>query len=248
LSSAYEVSAVDGGTLLGRPVTMVQARRHQASASDAPAARWWIDDRTGLVLRQQNYDHAGRLVLSAGFTELNIGTARAGTGTGTDSGKGTGAAGAMTPAADRPLTAPLTTAAFTTSSAGRLSSQGWFCHAELAGMSLIRLRADAPAEPGVLHMIYTDGLSTVSVFERRGTLTDPPAESEWDPNLEAYRTDAMLNTATWQSGDAVFTVATDGSTALRDRVVAALPHEPPAGRSTMERIRAGWSRVLERIR
>jgi hypothetical protein len=234
LTSAYRVSAVDGGTLLGRPVTMLQARRPGSAATDAPAARWWIDARTGLVLRQQTYDHAGRLVLAAGFTSLHIGDQ---------------ATKAVAQAlAERPLTAPQTTAAFTTASAGQLSSQGWFCHAELAGMSLIRLRADAPAEPGVLHMIYTDGLSTVSVFERRGVLSGPPSGSQWDPNLGAYRTDAMLNTATWQSGDAVFTVATDGSTALRDTVVAALPHGGTTSRTTMERIQAGWSRVLDHVR
>lgn len=234
LTARYRLAAVDGGTLLGRPVTMVQARRSGTSPADMPAARWWVDDRTGLVLRQQTYDPAGRLVLAAGFTRIRFGGRRVATAP-------------QQAVAARPLTAPITTAAFTPITAGRLAGQGWFCHAELAGLSLARLRADAPADPDVLHMVYTDGLSTVSVFERRGTLATPPAGSQWDPTLGAYRTDALLNTATWQSGAVVFTVATDGPTAARDTMVAALPHRPPAGTSTLSRIRAGWSRVLDRI-
>lgn len=243
LAANYRLSGVSGGTLLGRPVTLVEAHRRDGG-SDRPTARWWLDDRTGLVLRQQTFDHTGRLVLSAGFTELSVGRATA-------SGPNTHTGPVFTV-----MSRPLTTAAFTTASAPHLSNQGWFCRSELAGLSLVRLRADAPAEPGVLQMVYTDGLSTVSVFQRRGVLGRTPAEARWDPNLRAFRQDAMLNTAIWQSGDAVFTVATNGSPALRDKVVAAMPRsaadrrpgERPATRTTMERIEAGWTRILDRVR
>ena len=237
LRSGYRLTGADGGTLLGRKVTLIEAYPQStgSAAARTPLGRWWIDDSTGLVIRQQVYDDAGRLTLSASYTELRTG--------GTDD-----ESGSVQLSTERTLAAPSTTAAFTTSSAGQLSSHGWFCHAELAGMSLVTLRADdASTQPGVLHMVYTDGLSTVSVFERHGTLSDAPAGSPWDPTLGAYRRDAMLNTATWQSGDAVFTVATDGPTTLRDRVIAALPHHPPTEQSTMERIGAGWSRILDRV-
>lgn len=235
LTSGYRLTGTAGGTTLGRPVALVRAWPKHSDAGQ-PVANWWIDTRTGLVIRQDVYDHAGRLVLSARYTSLTIGGSRA-----------AAAAEPGMPALKTSttlLTRPLTTATFTTASAATLSSHGWFCHSELAGLPLVRLRADAPAEPGVLHMVYTDGLSTVSVFERRGRLADPPSASTWDPNLRAYRQDAMVNTATWQSGNVVFTVATDGPTALRDTVVHALPHQNAGGRTTMGRIRAGWSRIL----
>lgn len=241
LSHGYRLTGVTGGTVLGRPVARIQAWRRSPAASQ-PDATWWIDTATGLVLRQQVFDHTGRLVLSARYTSLQLGADRSAQSA--DEAGPLRAVGTPTALLSRPLTTPLTTATFTTASAGALSSQGWFCHSELAGLRLVRLRADAPAEPGVLHMVYTDGLSTVSVFERRGQLADPPAASSWDPTLGAYRTDAMVNTATWQSGDAVFTVATDGPTGLRDTVVAALPHAPSDRRTTMGRVRAGWSRIL----
>lgn len=244
LSQAYELTGVAGGTVLGRPVVRIQAWRRNRAANQ-PNATWWIDTATGLVLRQQVFDDTGRLVLSARYTSLLTGADT----TATIAAEAQPRLPVGTPVTllTRPLTTPLTTATFTTASAGALSSQGWFCHSELAGLQLVRLRADAPAEPGVLHMVYTDGLSTVSVFERRGRLVDPPAASTWDPTLGAYRTDAMVNTATWQSGDVVFSVATDGPTGLRDTVVAALPHEQSDDRTTIGRIRAGWSRILHML-
>ncbi|QGN33437.1 zf-HC2 domain-containing protein [Microlunatus sp. Gsoil 973] len=239
LASGYRLTGIAGGTAAGRPVALVQAWARDATV-DKPAAAWWIDTDTGLVVRQQLYDHTGRLVLSARYSSLSIG-APATTGVAR-----TPARRELTTSAAL-LTRPLTTATFTTASAGSLSSQGWFCHARLAGLKLVRLRADAPGEPGVLHMVYTDGLSTVSVFERRGRLVDPPSASTWDPTLDAYRTDAMVNVATWQSGHAVFTVATDGPTALRDEMVRALPHDTVPGPTTMSRIQAGWSRILHAL-
>ncbi|GAB3923669.1 hypothetical protein GCM10011575_01760 [Microlunatus endophyticus] len=238
LAARFRLTGDSGGTVLGRPVIRVQAWQRDPALTQ-PESVWWIDSATGLVLRQQLYDQTGRLVLAARYTRLAIEPA------GPSSPTVRNLLAGPTPAAL--LTRPTTTATFTTASAGELSHQGWFCQAELAGMQLVRLRADAPAEPGVLHMVYTDGLSTVSVFERRGRLTDPPSASAWDPTLAAYRADAMVNTATWQSGTDVFTVATDGPTGLRDKVVAALPHDPDAGRTTMGRIRAGWSRVLHAL-
>jgi len=241
LAARFRLTGDSGGTVLGRPVVRVQAWQRDPALTQ-PEAVWWIDSATGLVLRQQLYDQTGRLVLAARYTRLVIGPSSPSS---SSSPSVRNLLAASAPAAL--LTRPTTTATFTTASAGELSHQGWFCQAELAGMQLVRLRADAPAEPGVLHMVYTDGLSTVSVFERRGRLTDPPSASAWDPTLGAYRSDAMVNTATWQSGTEVFTVATDGPTGLRDKVVAALPHDPDAGRTTMGRIRAGWSRVLHAL-
>jgi hypothetical protein len=239
LAARYRLTGITGGTVAGRPVALVRAWAKDAT-TDKPAAGWWIDTATGLVLRQQLYDHTGRLVLAAHYTTLSVRRSASAAAVRSPVGRELTASAGL-------LTRPLTTATFTTASAGALSSQGWFCHARLAGLQLVRLRADAPAEPGVLHMVYTDGLSTVSVFERRGDLADPPSASTWDPTLGAYRTDALVNAATWQSGDAVFTVATDGPTALRDAMVHALPHEEAAGPTTMGRIQAGWSRILHAL-
>ena len=53
-------------------------------------------------------------------------------------------------------------------------------------------------------------------------------------------------TATWTSGDVVMTAVTDGSRETLAAAVAALPHEARQQPTTMERVRAGWSRILGR--
>jgi hypothetical protein len=96
-------------------------------------------------------------------------------------------------------------------------------------------------------LAYTDGLSSVSVFEQRGILSDAPPDTRWDHGLGAYVRGGAAKLATWQSGPTVFTVVTDGSHDLLASAVKALPHEPTPPRTTIDRVRAGWSRILESV-
>jgi hypothetical protein len=96
-------------------------------------------------------------------------------------------------------------------------------------------------------MVYSDGVSTLSVFEQRGRLSGPPAGSRYDESLHAHLAAGPPTMATWQSGDRVFTVVTDGSADLVRTAVRALPHVEVPSPTTMERIRAGWVRILERL-
>ena len=70
----------------------------------------------------------------------------------------------------------------------------------------------------------------MSVFEQRGRLAAAPDGASWDPGLEAYIWHGASEAATWQSGDTVFTVVTDGSEALLATAVDALAprRQPPA--------------------
>jgi len=85
------------------------------------------------------------------------------------------------------------------------------------------------------------------VFEQRGALRMPPRDSSWNDGLGAYVRSGVMTQATWQSGGTVFTVVTDGSPELLERSVADLPHDPPLTRTTMERIQAGWARILDSL-
>jgi hypothetical protein len=96
-------------------------------------------------------------------------------------------------------------------------------------------------------MAYSDGLSTVSVFEQRGSLKAAPADSRWDPSLRAYVRAGTPSVATWQSGSAVFTVVTDGSDDVLAAAVTGLPHEAAPHPTTIERVRAGWARILDSV-
>jgi hypothetical protein len=99
----------------------------------------------------------------------------------------------------------------------------------------------------MLHLLYSDGVTTLSVFEQRGVLAGPPPGSHWDQALGAHLLPGTPTMATWQSGDRVFSVATQGSAALAGAAVTSLPHAGPVARTTMERIQAGWVRILERV-
>lgn len=220
----YAVSGWQGGRLLGRPVTMVQA---STGDHGRPVARWWIDDATGLLLQQETYDRNGTVALRAGFTTVTVGSS-------------------STFLQHLPPRLAVDTATATVAySPAELNSGGWFCASHLAGLSLLELHGDDPRRPGVLHLVYSDGVSTLSVFEQRGSLPAAAASGRWDDRVQAYVTSGTARSATWRSTDTVFTVVTSGPRSLLDSAVAALPHLRSLTPTTMERVRAGWSRIRE---
>lgn len=229
LTRSYVLSGWTGSSVMGRPATVVEATSG-ASPAGAPAARWWVDDATGTVLWQETYDASGAVDLASGFTQLSVTTEPV-----------------FIPHLAPRLATSTTTASVTLSDVVDLTTRGWFCQDQLAGLSLVRLRSDEATDPDALHMVFSDGISTLSVFEQRGTLAGPPADSVLDENLQAYVRDGTPTMATWRSGDRVFTVVTDGPAELMHAAVAALPHQFAAAPTTMERVRAGWARIIERV-
>lgn len=226
LERNYELSGVRGSVVAGRPATMLQASR-----GGTVAGRWWVDDENGLILWQQRLDPSGQLQVSTGFTTLDL----------TDRPE------LVLHLPPRPVL-PATNVALTLSNTGPLRAGGWVCHPDLAGLVLVKLRADRAADPETVHLIYSDGLATVSVLEQRGQLAGIPANSSWEAAARAYVQRGATNLASWESGDTVITVITDGSPELLAQAVASLPHEPPHERTTMERIQAGWGRILATAR
>lgn len=222
LERNYSLVGWSGARAAGRAATLVEAQR-----GGRAAARWWVDDASGIVLAQQGFDRSGRSVMQVGFTSLRVSRSSA-----------------LLENLPRQLAVPTTSTVLTLSMAPALDSAGWVCQDWLAGLSLVRLRSDSPVAPATVHTVYSDGLATVSVFEQRGELTAPPRGAHWDAALAAYRLDGTSRLASWQSGSRVFTVVTDGSSELLASTVASLPHETVPEPTTMERIRAGWARLL----
>jgi hypothetical protein len=225
LARNYVVSGWRASKVANRPATVVEA-----ATGGRLAARWWIDDSTGLLLGQETYDRSGQLILSSRFTAVQIGDSES-----------------ILEHLPPRLGVQTTTTMLTVSSAADLTTRGWSCPDAAAGLALVRIRSDRPEDPNVLHLIYSDGLSTVSVFEQQGQLTGPPKGSQWDSGLGAYVRQGASGMATWQAGTVVYTVVTDGSAELLAEAVRDLPHTPPASRTTMERIRAGWVAILARV-
>lgn len=218
ISRAYDLTAERGVEVAHRAATVVAAR----DAVGHVAKRWWIDDATGVLLWQESYDDEG-LSTAAGFTHV-----------------------AVTPYAAVPAARTSTRLATGPASAraARLAGSGWSCSDELAGLDLLQVSTDTPTDPRSVHAVYGDGASTVSVLQRHGRLSGAPAGATWDDTLGVWRHAGAVRWATWQSGETVYTVTTDGSPKLLRRAVAAFPHEGALETTTLGRVREGWSRIL----
>jgi anti-sigma factor RsiW len=222
LEKNYDLTGWADARAAGRRATVVEAWR-----AGGLAARWWVDDASGIVLGRQAFDDRGQEVMSVSFTEVQVTRSTA-----------------ILEHLPARLDVPTTDTVLTLSNAPELDRQGWFCRTELAGLSLVRLRSDSAVAPQAVHLVYSDGLTTVSVFEQRGQLSTAPRDSAWDTGLRAFTQEGASSVASWQSGGRVFTVVTDGSTGLLADAVRSLPHEPRRARTTMGRIREGWARLL----
>lgn len=228
LERNFRLSGTRGSNVASRSATVVAATRGD---SHSVAARWWIDDATGIVLWQETYTRRGSVDLSFGFTSVSV-------------SRGDSILQHLPPR----LAVPRTSTSLTISSASELNASGWSCFRHLAGLSLVRIRSDRAGNPGTVHLVYSDGLSTVSVFQQRGQLTAVPEGSDWDDALGANVRRGASAVATWQSGEMVFTVVTDGSTDLLAETVGSLPHDRAMTQTTLDRIKAGWTRILADVK
>ena len=74
LSSHYSLStraARDPSPAGGADVVVATRPRRRAT----PAARFWLDRETGLVLRREVYDESGRITRASAFVEITVGEA-----------------------------------------------------------------------------------------------------------------------------------------------------------------------------
>ena len=226
LARNYALTGVGGATVAGRSATEISAWRQGQRA-----ARWWLDDATGIVLWQEVYDRTGPVMLSVGFTSVTI-----------------------TPTADMmehlpPRLSPATaTTSLSVADVAWLKRSGWTCGRDLSGLSLVRLHTDRPVEPTAVQAVYSDGVATVGVLEQRGRLDGPPPGTRWDPDLRAYVRHGASQTATWQADDTVLTVVTNGPADVLSRAVASLPAERSTAPTTMDRVREGWASILAELK
>ena len=222
LERNYTLTGTQGATVAGRSATVVAAWRW-----GEPAARWWLDDETGIVLWQELYGRTGAVDLSVGFTSVSVSPT----------------AEIMDHLPPR-LVTPTTTTSLSVSSVTGLTAAGWSCPRDLAGLSLVRVRTDRAADPTVLHLVYSDGVATVGVFEQRGRLEQPPPGSQWDRGSAGVRAPRSLaggDLAVRRPGVHRGHRRTGRRPHPGGRVAAARPPPPP---TTIDRIKEGWVTIL----
>ena len=205
LVDAYTLTISGAGVVAERPATVVTA-----AGGGALAARFWIDDATGLLLRREMYD-AGSIVRSSTFVSLRIEESRF--------------LSHLPPELAVPATTPVST-----QFARTLNDEGWTCPEALPDNFALTLLQRLDSDGEVVHASYSDGLSTVSVFEERGRLDARSLEgfttTRVGGGVVALR-QGMPTTAVWESDGTVYTVLTDAPPGVVTSVVAALPHADP---------------------
>lgn len=199
LARNYRVVTAGRGHACGRPARLV----HILRADGTVAARYWLDEAGGLMLRREFLDGHGRVVNAGAFVDLTLGSA----------GKGTAPA--------------MATGGLALAEVPRLLAGGWRFPRTLPGR--LELFAAHNSSPGYLYLGYSDGLSVVSVFIQSGVLDEERLQG-WHAEQRSGHTlwirDSAGQEAIWTSGGHVYTVFADAPADMVDAAVAALPHEP----------------------
>ncbi|GII93087.1 sigma-E factor regulatory protein RseB domain-containing protein [Sinosporangium siamense] len=211
----YQVVAAGGGQVCGRPSSVV----HVVRPGGADAARYWIDDASGVILRREILDGRGRLASASAFIDF----------------RSTAAAPKIAAATD--------TSVYAAPDVLALQAKGWTFPSVLPGR--LELFSASEAEGGYLRLGYSDGLSVISVFVQPGTL-DEEGLGGWRSERRGGHTiwvrDSVEQELIWASGGHVYTVFTDAPADMVDAAVAALPHDPEPG--VWERLGRGAQAVF----
>jgi sigma-E factor negative regulatory protein RseB len=214
LGRAYRLVVGPSVEVAGRAAQQVVAEREDG----AVAARFWIDRATGLLLGREVLASDGAVVSRSEFVQLALSAAS-------------------------PQHLPVTLPAASGRPLGdaavdRWAADGWPCPRSVGGLSLFDARTLPGAGSDVLHLTYSDGLSTVSLFVQRGRLgagalaaTEAATVAGRQVRVRAGQPRELL----WQSDGYVLTVVADATPETVDAVVDALPHRPDMA--------TGWSRV-----
>jgi sigma-E factor negative regulatory protein RseB len=225
LTTNYRPRLAGSDMVAGRPTTIVELR----TAKGQVVAAFWLDELTSLPLRRVVYDDSGQEIRRSEFRSVRIDEPAK------DMPRDPSASDDLAPEG-KPLTA---------AAVRRLGASGWSTPSALPqGLDLVDSRLTGKGEAQVLHLTYSDGLSTLSVFEQPGRLdTD---------KLHGWRQERCGGTTvwswpgaplsvTWSAHGRVFSVVSDDADRLDD-VVAQLPHAKHP--SVLSRMRAGAHRLF----
>jgi sigma-E factor negative regulatory protein RseB len=219
LGQAYELEVVGPGRCAGRQAAVIEARR-----DGVVAGRFWVDSTSGLLLRREVFDSEGQRVRSSAFLDLTLSSQPPG-------------------APQQVLTAVTGQERPAAAAVDRLRRQGWHVPETLPhGYRLFETRFDGV----VLHLAYTDGLSTLSLFAQTGELGTEPMDGFSAEEVEGHPVwvhRAAPERVVWGGGGRVWTLVTDAPDETVVAAVAALPRDPAPSTGLLARLGRGLSRL-----
>jgi sigma-E factor negative regulatory protein RseB len=210
LLGKHYVAAYRGdGSAGGMPARIVDVYRFDGSL----AARFWLDTRTLVPLRREDFDPADELVSDELFTQVRFGplsehpTAAMSEAPALGSSAATAWVGAGSPD---------TVVASLAKRGVRLPGT------LLAGLPLYAAAWSGTGAGQVTDLEYSDGLSVISLFVQRGTLAASMAG--WEPlRLDGNRVYVSGHSVTWAGRGDVYTMIADAPPQTVAEAVAALP-------------------------
>jgi sigma-E factor negative regulatory protein RseB len=224
LARHYQLRIAGTAAYRGRITEVVEALRPGATAV---AARFWLDRASGLLVRRDVLDRTGALLRRTELLSVRpvarppvVSAALPTTG-------------AAIPSGDRLDGADLS----------RLEDDGWPVVRSLPGdLDLYEARW---LPDGLLHLSYSDGLSTLSLFVQEGVRR--PAARAVLRHLgggEVWQTPGEPERTMWAAEGHTWTLVSDAEPALVDEVVMALPHTSRQQADALpHRVWRGLSRV-----
>jgi sigma-E factor negative regulatory protein RseB len=225
LAEHYLLGLAPDVTFDGRAAHVVEVQRPDVVGEGAVAGRFWIDAASELLLRREVFDRAGRLVRSSAFVTVEV-------------------AGAAAPAVE--VTA-VTADRLEAAELDRLRTDGWQIPPALPGdLELYDARLRTHDGERVLHLSYSDGLSTLALFAQRGRLGT--ARMAGFTKHKLGRSAIWVRPSTpervvWGGGGRVFTLLSDAPPDAVHAAVSTLPHEKLPKTGLLARLERGLARL-----
>ena len=232
LLGTHYVAAFGGtGTSSGRPASIIEVYRFDGSL----AARFWLDTRTLVPLRREDFDTAGKLVSNELFTQVRFGPLTAPPAAAVTEGP----APASSPeSAWVTASSPVTLVASLAKQGARLPTT------LLAGLPLYAAASSGTGAGQVTDLEYSDGLSVISLFVQRGTLAASMAG--WQSlSLDGCRVYVSGHSVTWAGRGEVYTMIADASPQTVAEAVSALPGGGQPG--LVDRLGRGFDRLAHLV-
>lgn len=191
------------------------AVRLLATVDGAPAAAWWLDTQTGVLLWTERYNGAGDVQLAMGYKDLHYG--------------------------DATLSDDITQH-ISLEPASASQTEGWCvglpeCPQEVAGLPLVAYSSSDRQGHRSMMLVYSDGFESAVVGWTEGVLEEGSGE------LVDQRAGAPT-VALWQADEAVVWVTSNGSEQMIREIGEQLPQHAEHHASLLDRVRAGLGRLV----